>query len=440
MPTVTAPYPPGAASFVGRAALTSLATFALLRLPWTEAFVVLPLTRLQAALAVWLVGTPSAPVEATLACSGADALALCVGAVVAYPAPPRARLAGAVGAILLVTGLNIVRIGTLGLAAASPAWFNALHLYVWPAVLTVAIAGGVLAWTRHVDGRREAAQPHRSRRFVGLAGAGLLLFSAAAPFYLESRAVLALASVVAGGAAALLHLLAVDAHVSANTLWTPRGGFAVTQECVATPLIPVYVAAIGAYAPSARVLLLGLLATVPVFVVVGIVRLLAVALPGSVASSAFMVHTFNQLAVAALAVYLAARWRHGGGAALGPTLLGLCAGSAFVLVPGPVYARLIVAAAGAPLDDPQGALAFLPVFQVGLYVAMGVATAGAAPWRRLLGGLAGLGATQLAGLLAVQAFYLQTGVSAHVRDVRAWAIVGPVVALAIVIHASRSSR
>ncbi len=439
MLTDTARYSSGPASVAGRAVLTSLGVFGLLRLPWTEASVVLPLTRMQATLAVWLVGPPSAPVEATLACSGADALALCVGAVVAYPAQPLARLAGAAGAVTLVLGLNVVRIGTLGLAAASPPWFNALHLYVWPIVLTLSIAGGMLAWTRHVDGRGQAALPDPSRRFVVLAGAGLVLFSAVSPFYIESRAVVGLAGLVAGGAAALLNLFGAGAHVSASTLWTAQGGFAVTHECVATPLIPVYAAAICAYSPTWRRLILGLLAAAPLFVVLGIARLLVVALPGSVTSPAFAVHVFNQLAVAALVVYFAARWRHGP-APLGPALVGVAAGVLFVLVPGPIYARAMVHMAGAPLHDPQSALAFLPAFQVGLYLALCVATAGAAAWRILLGGLAGLSLTQLGGLLALHAVYLHTGMSAHVRDVRAWALLGPVLALAAVIHVSRTPR
>ena len=42
-------------------------------------------SRVQAAQAARLFGAPALPVEATLACSGADAIALCLGAVLAYP-------------------------------------------------------------------------------------------------------------------------------------------------------------------------------------------------------------------------------------------------------------------------------------------------------------------------------------------------------------------
>ncbi len=82
-------------------------------------------------------------------------------------------------------------------------------------------------------------------------------------------------------------------------------------------------------------------------------------------------------------------------------------------------------AAGAPLDDPQGAIAFLPAFQVGLYLALWVAAFVALGWRRFLAGLAVLGVTQTAGLLALHALTSHSGLTAHVRDVRGWAVAGP---------------
>ena len=81
--------------------------------------------------------------------------------------------------------------------------------------------------------------------------------------------------------------------------------------------------------------------------------------------------------------------------------------------------------AGAPLDDPQGAIAFLPAFQVGLYLALSVAAFVAVGWRRFLAGLAVLALTQTAGLLALHALATHSGLTAHVRDVRGWAVAGP---------------
>ena len=68
---------------------------------------------------------------------------------------------------------------------------------------------------------------------------------------------LALAGFIARAAAATLGVVGVSAHAAANVLWTPRGGFLVTQECISTPLIPVYLAAVCAYSPTWRRLILG---------------------------------------------------------------------------------------------------------------------------------------------------------------------------------------
>ena len=97
MLTDTAGSPTDAVKYVLRGLAASLGFFGLLRLNWTEANVVLPFTHAQGGLAVGLFGTPALPVEVTLACSGADALALCLGAVLAYPVRWRRRLAGAAG-------------------------------------------------------------------------------------------------------------------------------------------------------------------------------------------------------------------------------------------------------------------------------------------------------------------------------------------------------
>jgi exosortase/archaeosortase family protein len=462
--TDTARGPTAAVRFVLRGLAASLGFFGLLRLNWTEANVVLPFTHAQAGLAVGLFGTPALPVEVTLACSGADALALCLGAVLAYPVPWRARLAGAGAGAALILGLNTLRIGTLGRVADSPAWFNALHVYAWPALLTIAIAGYVFGWMRLADrppsplaparrvppsllaparpappsplaSARQVPQP--SRRFVVLTVAFLLLFLAASPLYLESPGVFALAGFIARAAAAILGMAGVGVHAAANVLWTSRGGFLVTQECISTPLIPVYLAAVCAYSTTWRRLILGVLATLPLFIVLGIVRLLVVAVPEAVVSPIFFVHAFYQLLLGAVVVFFAALWRRGGRTALGHALAGIIVGVLFVQLLGPFYTRVVAYQAGAPLDDPQGAIAFLPAFQVGLYLAMWVAALVRVGWRRFLTGFALLGLTQAAGLLALHGLASHSGLTAHVRDIRGWAVAAPVLIFAAVVNVAR---
>jgi exosortase/archaeosortase family protein len=455
--------PTDAVKFALRAVAWSLGFFGLLRLNWTEAHVVLPITRGQAAVAVGLFGTSTLPVEVTLACSGADALALCLGAVLAFPVRWRTRLAGAGGGAGLILALNTVRIGTLGRVAASPAWFNALHLYLWPALLALTIAGYVFAWMWLADRRLQQdgpvvahdrstssknapdasgiERPNLTRRFVGLTVAFLLPFSAASPFYLQNASVLALAGFIARAAVAILGIGGVSAHATANVLWTPRGGFLVTQECISTPLIPVYLAGICTYSTTWRRLILGVLATPPLFIALGIIRLLMVVLPDAVvASPLFLVHAFYQLLLGAVLVFLAALWRHGGRAAPGYALVGAVVGVIFVHLLGPFYTRVVTYPAGTPVDDPQGAIALLPAFQVGLYLALWVAAYVAVGWRRFLAGLAILGLTQTTGLLALHALAGYSGVTARVSDVRGWAVAGPLLIVATVVNVARPRR
>ena len=371
------------------------------------------------------------------------------------------RLSGAVattlrggcrGAVLII-GLNIVRIGTLGRAAASPEWFNTLHLYIWPAVLMLAIAGYVFGWMLLADRRQALAEkavaagpsvgerPQPTRRFALFAAAFLLLFVAASPLYLESAGVLALAAFIARAAASILSGVGVSAHAAANVLWTPRGGFLVTQECISTPLLPVYLAAICTYSTTWRRLILGVVAAAPLFIALGIVRLLVVALPAAVvASPLFLVHAFYQLLLGAVVVLLAALWRHGQGAALRHALVGLTVGVAFVYLLGPFYTRVVAYPAGPPLEDQQGAIALLPAFQIGLYLALWVAAFVAVGWKRFLAGLAALQLTQTAGLLALHALASHSGFAAHVRDVRGWAVVGPLLIVAAVVNVGRPRR
>jgi exosortase/archaeosortase family protein len=441
------PGPTAATRFALQSVAWSLGIFGALRLTWAEAHVVLPFTRLQAGVAAGLFGTPASPVEATLACSGADALALCLGAILGYPVRWRARLTAAAGGFGLIVGLNTLRIGTLGHAAASPAWFNLLHLYVWPAVLTLAIAGYVFGWMRLADGRQAPAadapvegmageRPLPTRRFVGFTALFLVLFAAAAPLYLESTSVLAAAGFVASAAAAILGAMGVSAHAAANVLWTPRGGFLVTQECVSTPLIPVYLAAVCAYATTWWRLIPGLVAAVPLFTALAILRLLVVALPEVIASPLFVVHAFYQLLLGAVVVLLAALWRHGRRTAAGHALAGISAGVLFVYLLGPVYTRLVYQP-GAPLEDPQGAIAFLPAFQIGLYLALWAAAFVAVGWRRLIAGAAILALTQTAVLLALHTLATHASLAVHVRDVRGWAVAGPLLIVALVVNVAR---
>lgn len=446
--------------FVLRGVAWSLGLFGLVRLTWFESHAVLPLTHLQTRFAEIGFGAPALPIDVTLACSGADALALCAGAILAYPAGWRVRLRGAFGGVALILALNAARIGTLGRAAGSPKWFNALHVYVWPALLTLAIAAYVLIWMRGVERRARVSEASASsgaihhpserqttgvtRSFVLLIAAFLILFTAASPLYLESAGVLAVAAFIARAAASILRALGVQASAAGNVLSTARGQFLVTQECISTPLIPVYAAAVFAYCGTWRRRGVALLAAAPLFVGLGIARLLVVALPPAlVASPLFLVHAFYQLLLAAVVVLLAAVWRHGAGpTAWRRALIGGALGAALVYAVGTPYTHLLTSAvaAGAPFDDPQGAIALLPAFQAGLYVALSVAVFDIARWRFLAAGLVLLGLSQIGVFAALPFAATHPGLMPHVRDVRAWALAGPLLALVAMVTYERPPR
>ncbi|MEO7271064.1 MAG: hypothetical protein ABIX28_23485 [Vicinamibacterales bacterium] len=435
--------PLDARSFLVRTAGWGGGLFALLRLPWTEAHLLLPVVSFQGRVAADLFGAPARAVVVTLACSGAEALALCLAAIVAYPAGWGARASGVAGATALVLALNTVRIGSLGRVAASSGWFDLLHLYLWPAVLTLAIAGYVFTWMHLADrpalpagdhargvvaiARRPA--PHR--RFIVLTMVFLVVFALTAPLYLKSTVMLAVATFVAGAAAWLLNLVGVTAHASANALWTPRGGFVVTQECLSTPLIPIYLATVAAFARTSPRQVIGVMAAVPLFVALGVARLLVVALPGAFGSPLFLVHAFYQLLLGAVLVGLAACWRHGGRTAAARTLVALAAGAVFVVLLGPLYMRALASVAPLPGSDPQGAIAFLPAFQVGLYLALWVAAPVGVSRRWAAAGLVLLASSHVAGLLALPALATHAG-WISIAEVRGWAIVGPVIIAAVV--------
>ncbi len=436
-----------------RAWLAALGLFGLFRLNWVETHVITPYTNLQGHAAQWLFGPPVQPIFVGLSCSGTDVLALCVGAIVAYPVAWSRRLAGVAGGLGLIFGLNTVRIGTLGMAAGHPARFEALHLYIWPGALIIVVAAYVFWWMRAADAggaavgeprdapasapALEATPPFLSTRFIVLAAVFLVAFVAASPYYLENGVVLRAAMLVAQVSAMLLRLLGIDATASDAVLRIPQGAFLVTQECLSTPLIPVYGAAVFAYAHGWRRVTLGLVAAVPLFMALGVARLLVVALPPTaVAPPLVLVHAFFQVALGAILVVAAAIWRADVATqAVRASLLGLLGGVAiawlFALTPVAAWMR-----AASPGPDPQGAVGFTPMFQAGLYGGLWIAAGARAEWRRLALGAGVLLLAQIAflGMLHVLA---PSGILLGVREVRGWAVLASLACFFVVARPGR---
>ena len=435
--------PRRATTFLVAALVSSVALFALLRTPWVEGHVVLPLTVAQKQAAEFYGGAPAAPVAVTAECSGTDVLALCLAAILCCPVPWRARLTGALGGIALVLALNTVRIGTLGRAAADPALFQTLHLQVWPAILVLAVAGYVLTWMAVTAGGRGATGEADDgavmpvlRRFAPRAAVLLVAFALAGPWIARSTTLVAAGGAVAGAAAVLLGIAGLAATATGNVLATSRGAFMVTPECLATALVPLYVA--GVFTARGRWWwqAIALAVAVPAFAALAIVRLLLLAVPPVLAASPlFLVHGFHQLVLAAIVVALLASWREPRATREWKHVaLRACAalGAAVVLavVAGPLLRRLVTAAAAAITphavvalstpDDAQGALALLPAYQAGLLLALGIAAW--ASWRRLLPAFGVLLVSQVVLLVALGEMADRTGLVAHALLLRAWAV------------------
>ena len=178
-------------------------------------------------------------------------------------------------------------------------------------------------------------------------------------------------------------------------------------------------------------------AGLPLFVGLGIARLLVVAVPGLDTSPAFFIHAFSQLLVASGMVCGLALWRHGARAgALVRAVAALALAIAFVRLLGSPYTHAILGCrtAAAAFDDSQGALTFLPAFQFGLFLALWVAAFVPSGWARFLCGASLLAAIQIAVAGGVQLLASHAGIAPLVRDVRAWALLGPALVIAAVVN------
>ncbi len=429
--------------------------FGLMRLGWVESNLLTPFAQLQQRVAEQLMGVKSGMLYADASCSGGDPMALCMGAVFAYPAAWGSRLRGAALGLAAITALNVVRLGSLSMVAENRALLDVLHLYVWPGILIVAAAAYVYRWMdrqgSRPDGRGRppadgaaaagvlGAAPVLgvvTRRFLVLTAVLVAAYFAAAPFFYGSDLVRVLAGWVALTGGAILTAGGTETTVMGAGLFTPHGGFLVTQECVFTPLIPVYLAGVLA-APLAPWRRAAALAATPViFFAVGVSRVLVLAVPVAVVGNyEVAIHGFSQTLVSVLLV-VAAAVRTAGSPRPGAVraLMAVGAGVAAGFAAAPVLGALLGAGAaglqaavghGHPFVDDQGAAAVLPAFQVGLFAALWAALVGRARWRRALVGAGLLAASQLALAFLVGEMAQHGGFNPHVSLIRAWTVVVP---------------
>ena len=436
--------------------------FGLMRLGWVESNLLTPFAQLQQRVAEQLMGVKSGMLYADASCSGGDPMALCMGAIFAYPAAWGSRLQGAAVGLAAITAVNVVRLGSLSMVAENRTLLDVLHLYVWPGILIVVAAAYVYRWMDRQGSRSggpggppaagapaagaAAAVPVGAlpvlggvtRRFLVLTAVLVAAYFAAAPFFYGSDLVRVLAGWVALTGGAILTAGGTETTVMGAGLFTPHGGFLVTQECVFTPLIPVYLAGVLAAPLTPWRRAAALAATPVIFFAVGVSRVLVLAVPVNVVGNyEVAIHGFSQTLVSVLLVCAAAVWTAGSGRpGAARALVALGAGVAAGFAAAPVMGLLLGGGAaglqaltghGHPFVDEQGAAAVLPAFQLGLFAALWAAVAGRARWRSALAGAGLLAASQLVVAFLVGEMAQHGGFNPHVALIRAWTVVVPLV-------------
>ncbi|MEM8964529.1 MAG: exosortase H [Acidobacteriota bacterium] len=77
-------------------------------------------------------------------CNGVETMIIFLAAVVAFPAPLKARVIGLAFGIIAIQAVNLIRVVALFLTGAYfPAFFDSSHTVVWQ---TIVILSGVLLW------------------------------------------------------------------------------------------------------------------------------------------------------------------------------------------------------------------------------------------------------------------------------------------------------
>jgi exosortase/archaeosortase family protein len=429
-------------AFVGKATAWVLLLFAFVRTPWVQENILLPFAGVQGQIACALVGASPNSVFVGLGCTGADPMALVFGAILAFPVAWSRRVQGAALGFGVIVVLNTARIGTLSLVVDRRALFDSLHIYVWPAILIVVAAAYVFVWmgfslrgSGHAPVTPAAEPPfskQQTLKFLGLTSVFVLLFFLLSPWLMTSGAVLEIARWATLTAAAVMTAVGVSAEVAGNSLKTSSGMWVVTQACVATPLVPVYLAVVTLLPISIPRRMMAAVAAFPLFVLLGSARLLVLALPAAIVGShAVAVHAFYQvLAATAIVLWFALRSPTRGSTALralgGGMVTAYLVGWIGRVWLWPVAERLSDSLhLGHAWVDAQRALVLMPQFSAALFVALWLAVGRPVGGRSFLGASALLALCQVGLLVLVGEAAVHSGIALPIAGLRAASIATP---------------
>ncbi|MEE2778782.1 MAG: archaeosortase/exosortase family protein [Acidobacteriota bacterium] len=429
-----------AAGFILRIAVWVAAFFGFLRVPWVQDTLLIPFAGFQGDVACSLAGTPRGSVFVDMSCTGSDAMALCLGAVFAFPSTWRRRLIGGFAGLFLIVIVNTIRIGSVSRVVGDRELFELLHVYVWPAIIIVVASVYVFMWMRFFSGTevgdessslRITRDSRRAWRFAATTIALVTGYYAISPWLYQSAVVLGVARWAARTAGMIMNGLGVEAVVKGNFLRTSEGAWIVTHECVTTPLIPIFLAAVLSVRLSPWKRLVGVGAALPLFTLLGTARLLVLALPKAIVGShEIAIHAFYQmlLGVAALAIIARGADRPLGkvASALGAGFgVGVVGQLLFVYVDRPILEGLRGLHLGHAWVDDQGALTILSAYQLGLWVALWWVSRPLLDGRRFWAGAGVLIACQVALVVVLGELAVHLELAIPVVGIRALGIAGP---------------
>jgi exosortase H (IPTLxxWG-CTERM-specific) len=93
-------------------------------------------------------------------CNGLEAMLLLCSAILASPAPWRARLGGFIFGALFIQVVNLFRIVTLFIAGRDyPRFFDTLHVTVWQGVIFLLTIAVFVTWNWRFSGSPARAEP-----------------------------------------------------------------------------------------------------------------------------------------------------------------------------------------------------------------------------------------------------------------------------------------
>ncbi len=430
--------------------LWTLVGEALLANAHVSAAVVVPFSRWQGELAARYLLAAPLTVSVDPSCSGLDVMALCLAATLSYPVAWRRRLSGAAIGVALLLTLNVLRIAVLG-GASQTMWFQTLHVSVWPTLLVAATAGWVVLWIWMAE-RGDGVLSPAARRFALWSVLMLGAYAVVVPVLTEMQVLDHAARGAASAAARVLTAFGADASVTERVLRARGTEYLITPECVTTPLIAFYLAALFASAISQRARLLGVIACLPLFATLAVLRLITVAFPALVlGTTLILTHAFNQILAGVVALVAASLWWRGersrthavavalaaaaiaavGSAALG---LGFAQGWSNLLhaLHLPVPPGLTPVAGD---GDVQGAMVVLPIYQLALFAAAWAIQRSRAIRARWAIAAAALLTSQFA-FLAMQGWMHAAGMRPFsALLIRGWAVAVP---LLLILAASRT--